>query len=933
MTSCAAGPQASGPAHVIVEPPPHQPGAAAYWRLAIDGEPLPDPSPTGQDETDLLSVRAFIDAYTLQPSFSSADVTVPMPATDFEIRFRRTMRIEDGADEAMGFLPGVLGPCWRTTLDIGLVMRRDHTGGTRVVLRDESGNLLEYAGDGSELFPVGRHSFANLAYRGRLFREGNTFVYQLTYGMRKVFAPWPDRDGSVRRYRPVRLVARSGAELHFGYDDGAPYAACLYDPTLIDETKTGWERYRRRITFAYVNLGPEGAQTRLVAVTDPLGRSYEYQFSDEAEPRFVALVKPAVTIEIDSPERVRPVVRFSYEALPEQPLRVAADAGGERILAVIPGEVRWRLPRSITDALGHVTELTYDIRWQPVAVQGVGDRKPRWCWVQRPVVASVRTANGEAVFEQDARSADTIMTRATDAAGALRTWRFTQRLTAGATVEVVEVRREIPVTDADGNTEAAIVTYRFGDGPVGNLHEVEDVSGNIVRFEFSSHEAGDPYGEPVQPGESLSRYVRFGRPSSSVLAAGVLDLRTRYHYDPKWNLLTERVDPIGMAVRQEWDERGNLHRRVRAPGSEVEAVTTFERDEQGFVVRLREKYGRVSDFTKNEFGFQATAVTTDPPAVAAEGEEPPPPVQRRTERYADIMNRTLRWTDSGGSVYVYEYDAWDRTVSWTEHVDEGGKSGTKTYIQKSFYDPNSNLLLERSSRGRQVTATYGPLGRKLTQETRQRNDRGQVELTWESWTYTPTGLVATYTVGEQTQEHHYDQMRRKVRTIYWRDSSPDGVERLRQVRYYYGPNAGSGAFTFDGFNVTRSIDIVGKARDQRFDAAYRQVGEVSRLDDGSGVPHDAPARPGEIDIVRRLNGAHRVTYARIYAPLEDDDQFTGLRDYYYFYDDRGRYTLLVLDCDGDGPGIDEDTRVNDPADVTPDYDDFFYPQEVTEDEE
>src|SRR5690606_928413 len=76
---------------------------------------------------------------------------------------------------------------------------------------------------------------------------------------------------------------------------------------------------------------------------------------------------------------------------------------------------------------------------------------------------------------------------------------------------------------------------------------------------------------------------------------------------------------------------------------------------------------------------------------------------------------------------------------------------------------------------------------------------------------------------------------------------PGGSQtRYEEVYTYDGPNAGSGAFVYvGGWSPTRVVGARGYATDSVFDAAYRLVRTVRRLDDGAGIASDAPARLGE----------------------------------------------------------------------------------------
>ena len=176
----------------------------------------------------------------------------------------------------------------------------------------------------------------------------------------------------------------------------------------------------------------------------------------------------------------------------------------------------------------------------------------------------------------------------------------------------------------------------------------------------------------------------------------------------------------------------------------------------------------------------------------------------------------------------------------------------------------------------------------------------------------PLGRVTT---------HQHDALFRRVKTTLPAvtevadpgSTDPDPTLTTKddyEVKYYFGENSGSGAFTFGGFNPTRVVSARGQATDTQYDTAYRTTTVVRRADGWSSLASTAPPRTGELATVTAYNAASKPVVVTVRN--EDRAGAAADRATYTFYDDRHRPTVTALDLAGaPGVGTPAGTWVND----------------------
>jgi RHS repeat-associated protein len=165
------------------EPPPKMPLGSKFRRVDVHGIPMPDPSPTGEGESDRVPNMAYTDMFGLTPTYATTDVGVPVDGGELTLEFRRTMSISSRNYHPDPTRLGVtypsddlLGLGWSTNLGSRVVIteRKDKSGVTYLVadVTDEVGGSYGYQISGSGTGMVFRadlaHSFNNEAIKAKL---------------------------------------------------------------------------------------------------------------------------------------------------------------------------------------------------------------------------------------------------------------------------------------------------------------------------------------------------------------------------------------------------------------------------------------------------------------------------------------------------------------------------------------------------------------------------------------------------------------------------------------------------------------------------------------------------------------------------------------------------------------------------------------------
>lgn len=872
-----------------------------------------------------------------------------------------------------------------------------------ITVYDESGAAASFIKSNGSWIPDIRHSFSNQSLRGTLTEVNNGFIYEKTYGTKLYFEGFSDNVQSRgvnnppkdTYYRLQKIEDRNGNVLQYAYEANNltgrakdTLVSRIFDPATENLTSP------RAIRFLYAEIANAGP--RLVRVIDPIGRSHTYEYfqTEDTEPgssqtipswkvgELRSVVKPLVR----GPEGGLVSARVDFDLDSVSRVRIAPSTTGMPLEQKTVYNTRWYLPKTIT-AVGdparpesrHVTSFSYDQNNDgdvdtaviPTFIQAregsILLADAALVFEQKPVLKSVTTDDGTATFElldgSGQLSHTKRITEITDTRGVKTRFDFSAGILPwnndlGFAIALNEVER----TTFDNSTIAGIgpnhvVTYTYSGDLHNNLVEVNDISGNVVQYFYESNEIGDTFDAAVYSELGGNRYQVFGQPARSVLAANDsnLAITTEYRYDATFNKLIREVDAEGVVTTYTLDTDGNRTHFNEAVGTSVAATTKYSYNDQGFVTRIEDPDGRVTEFVPNAYGNLEYTILK---GLEAQGEDLTPldnnsfystidpeakwiVTRRETDKLSTatideaVIDLTRREYDPTGDLTVTTYDNWDRALEITPPA-VADPEGLPAQNITTTYDTRGNALKQVDEKGNTsvtfydrlnrptvtvldldgdgyfgdyfgATATLGTTVTDIGQFGLDPDDIGTFTL------YDELGLVQTSIDARGfATTNTYDELMRLVRTDLPPVTLVDGTTQNNFITYEYGPNSGSGAFTFGGFNPTRTIDARGFATDTVYDAAYRMTRTTQRVDNGAGIASTDAARADEPSVATTYNKVHNPI--RVEAINEASDGVTvANQNSYIFYDHRHRATVQVVDMAGDGANLAAGSFVDDAA--------------------
>jgi YD repeat-containing protein len=705
-----------------------QVGASTNRRVDIHGVPLPDPSPTGVGESDRIPNMAYVDAFSLTPTFSTTDVAVPMPGDELTMEFRRT---EDIGSQITNLNPEnplvnahwdsdqLLGQGWNTNINARIILTSDpghqpDQPAYKATVYDDTGNSIDYfSNNGVGYAPDVRSSFSNLALRGTLATgvsyDGSTysFCYTETHGTKlfynvissSIYRGGPDGQGPTEYYaRLEKIVDRNGNEIDYAYGSDQTLVTRMYDPTTLI---AGTSDYARQISFTYTG---SGVATRLASVTDPLGHEYDYEYNGDG--LLTSVVKPPVAdpTQPDGSPLVRPSVQFTYDAVTE-PRLVYKSSGGD------PWDskqmITWVMPATITDARGTVTSFQYAFRVVPTVIESENFHLTE-LFESKPRLVSATTPDGTAYFNEVSRTIGSAVTQSVDTRGITTTYTFTGSVVPapndlGFAIVFTQFTRSVPVTDIDGNTQTETATFNYSADIDQDLTSVTDLSGNTVQYNYNSGDSTDPFNATPYGSYYGTDYAIFGEPSAMIMDPGTghLNLTTQYRYDTTFNKLIEQIDPEGKITQYALDANGNRIQETDAAGTAVQAVSTFTYNSHGFMTSTTDPDGRETDYLPNSLGnLQYTVVkglvasSEDLTPLATSSPFPTIDPSHQwivSERVSDAMNNTLANIDQRqrDRLHLRQLEPCHR-----DHAAAGGRPGPQldSWRWAAYHHADQGLL-------------------------------------------------------------------------------------------------------------------------------------------------------------------------------------------------------------------------------------------------
>jgi RHS repeat-associated protein len=900
--------------------PPQLSLTSKYRRVDIHGVPMPDPSPTGEAESDRAVDLGHVDMYSLTPNFSSVDATMPVEGGELSVQFKRSTGIRSRGVSAVASKRPItwgsdhlLGLGWDNNLACRIIVKKKTTGNQNLTVNvvDEIGNNFSYVPFGTEFRANTYHSFANDAIRARLRMIGpDTFELQRVFGTRLFYKKAKQKVNPATMqqeeyYLLMNITDRNGNSIIYEYDhnyfpdrDGDLLVTSIYERAHPE----------RRLTFNYrdegqdIRSGDKGL--RLESVVDPLGHTTQYIYAHQGSGidhvhAMLAEVKREQVLDasIEPPTAARPSSRFEYyiERLPTD------DPHVQNLFVA---------PSSIENARSHQTRFTYVTEQFPVAIGRV-----QVYFQQRPRVASISSMDGTALVDTLIRSVERVHTRATDTSGAVVEYDFlASREPAnnelGAAVFVTKLIR---TTLGIGHAE-----FDWAADPNNNLINVLDMNALEQKFDYQGHGVNDPFADPIDPQrpynaiENPNRYQAFNLPSKRTILGSTENLESTWQYETQFNKKIREVDAEGMATICHIDGAGNRYQVDQTMGRSC--TSTFDPD--GFISEQVDEDGRITRFERlfNPAELERY-VTLRTEVVGYPGPSGAGTLNLVSVSEIDILGNTRSEIDPLGFVTTTHYDKLLR-VTEKHHPpveDPNDPNGPLVSgIEHRAYDLNSNVVKQTDENDNVTRYEYDLLNRKILTRVRMANaNQDDASDIISKISYDERGLV-DYTTDPQGNStgFEYDIMLRKVREYPPILQSSSRVTSQHVVHYEYGAMSGAGSFLYAlGWTPTRILNARGYASDTVFDEFYRNIREVRRIDNGATISHGAPPRPAEPTTETQYNKVHKMIHERILA--EDAFGNDRSKNTYFFYDEGHRKTLEVVDVDGNGIGLATGSVVND----------------------
>ena len=464
---------------------------------------------------------------------------------------------------------------------------------------------------------------------------------------------------------------------------------------------------------------------------------------------------------------------------------------------------------STTDALGNITEYTYDAMGQITAVTQKGmsgnDITISYAYDNLGNITSVTDGEGN-TFRMTYDKVGNV-TAIYDAYG---------QLAESYTYD--RVYNQTSVTDGNGTK----VTYSY-DSMGNKIKTLNESNGSVTTYSYIGGSlisaATDALGGKTSATyDSMGNIESFTNPNGGV---------TTYTYDKNQNVTSESVGDY-YKVTYTYDEAGNVSGLTNSRGQ----VTTYEYDKAGRVIRQSDEAGTITyiyDANGNKL-----KVTETVSGNSLEGDSSDSVSANTITRTYDALNRVTSYTDAEGNTIRYEYDEFGNITAVTY---PGGQEVTYTY------DKNGNILSVTDWEGRITSYSYDKNGRLVktqrpdgSAESRTYDKAGNLVAIKDvkedgtiindySYTYDQSGnitAIADQSVGTKSQQIATDST---VQMEY------DAVNRLikyngKEVKYdadgnmIYGPLDGEMAtFSYDCRNrLTQVTTDSGEITQYAYDA-------------------------------------------------------------------------------------------------------------------
>ncbi len=888
---------------------------AAHRRLDVNGHPMPESEPQAESQRDQSKNNFYVDAYTLTPTYSTTDISIPLLGPEMRLEFRRTMSTGGyvAQDSAVDIPINpvrediALGKGWRSVLGMRVV----HEFGLFHVY-DDNGQAHRYNAGGQ---PVPHSFLETTTHRTDLQIIPNesladvvdAIIWTRNFWTQYQFVRYtPDPADFGRRpvsgqvFRLASITSRNGNAILFEYpDETSSYPARIYE--------SGFEE--KQVLFSYTDIPDQGI--RLESLTDPNGNIYEYEYDGGGN--LARVNKPDPGAPVGSPPSGVTAETYTYTITPT----ATVDEGLTTVFFAL---------ESITNAAGNTTTLDYEVVDR--ALTEYEDN------VKALQLRALTTADGSpdqttATFAQPLLATDGAMTEVIDNRGTAISYEFVTRLLPsslqnglgyglnGFTIATLNsMRRTIGTTTGD-----KIWNFDFSNDTFCNLVQLVDCFGTITDYEYGKHKGFD--------------HSRYNRPLRRTLDPVGLNLITQFEYDfvsrklartirPKFFIENPEFEDL-YSTAYEYDENRNVvssrSMYVDGDGNMRMQATSVKYDDRGLPIVRIDPDGRVTSTERAPFNdgwedviirYREYADGDNSDGRLAEtislGSMSPWLTRRITyDLNGNMTEMELEFDDPdfpGGTIIettTYSLDAANNVTEILQpSVPDGDSAGAdQRYVIAKEFNGVGQVTREVDGRGTETTYEYDARERVIATTTI--TEDGPLTVVQRHDAAGNTIFRAQPLGNETTME--YDELNRMVRKTdqnkYTDPKTFESIDETLETLYEFGNFSGSNIFTNDRWSPTVIVDQRGFPTVNTYDRAFRITGTRRFANESTGfMPIALPAESDNDQVDEFLVDADgNMIEKREFNPLGSGTQVTLTT-----FDELDRVirTEIVLD---DGPNI------------------------------
>ncbi len=772
---------------------------------------------------------------------------------------------------------GVLGIGWNTNINSEIILTEEN-GTTMASIIDEGGAAYTFferaKGIGYQPLFTNPTSNASRKIKFKILTERTILItkWQRTQLKYEKYESKKKDGKRVTRFRLKEVIDRNKNALIYTYDSSIKFLV-----------KSIHEKAHplRKIKFAYRSLGSTpiafDCGFRLTKITDPLGRITTFTYSSSiAAPDPVSSALSSVKSPKIKSKGILTSPTFSFTYKVE---KIKNSTNNKKEVAVAIRKVT--MPNQYEFKFDHVLKNAPQIVTENNIIQ-----TPRY------EIRKVTTADGNCRFKSQILELLRVKTNVENSDGVENSYFFNSNMVniPNQTIPGIFIQKMTRETKNLG-----IATYNFSSDPNQNLKKVVDCSGNTILYEYSSKDSNDPYNKaldpsiPINPITNPNSYQAFNQPATEIYDPNGLNSRRSYRYSKRFNKLARFTNEIGSTIKHIFDTRGNRIKVIEP----LNTISQFKYTKDGFVHEQTDPDGRVKSFERR-FN-QATPKAYKEVIGTIEGHNFENFILPNQTQYCfDLVGNQVSATDPMGNKTRQIYNAQDQLIEIIKPaVTNPMTRRKKSSSQKLEYDLMGNLIKSISHTNNIEEITYDGLNRVIEKRVLMTSPGSRSEQDLISrYSYNFAGWMLQKTdPNGNSFEIKYDNFGRIIQKTL-PEVNVLRTSKKSSVKFIYGPNSGSGAFSYSGgWSPIVSINPRGFQTHYKFDNQYRLVQEVSRKDKNTNAKPSDPPASGEP--WSTLEYDQRGLVIKETVAHQSNENNTTVLSNISLYDDLGRKTVNI----------------------------------------